>query len=363
PFATAQDTLARQVSRPVRLTLRLDDGLQAVGECVPVRYVTGETPETAYDALEAAAAGLIGHCVDRPVEALAAADRGLADTLGGPMRVTAPSAWAALEMAVYDGLCRARGMSAWSMFGGVVREVETDVTVPITPDAVDIARSYAVGGFRCFKVKLGRAEASDDLALLCAIRDAVPGALFRLDANQAFDADSALRFLDSALSAGLSVECFEQPVPKHDLPALDAVAARSPVPVFADEAVTSPEAALRIVSETRVHGINVKLMKSGIRGALDIAAIARAAGRSLMIGCMLETRRGIGWALALAAGSGGFGMYDLDSHMLLAEEMPDDGRRPQQAADLREHEGLTTGAVGSVVGFEQEGATLRVSPI
>src|SRR5207237_5059029 len=84
-------------------------------------------------------------------------------------------------------------------------------------------------------------------------------------------------------------------------------------------AVKSPADALRVVRETRTHGLNVKLMKSGISGALDIIAIARAAGRQLMIGCMLETRRGIAASLALACGAGAFTYADLDSHLLVNE--------------------------------------------
>src|SRR5205085_9989518 len=81
----------------------------------------------------------------------------------------------------------------------------------------------------------------------------------------------------------------------------------------------TPEDALRIVKETRIQGINVKLMKSGISGALDIIAIAKAGGRRLMIGCMLETRRGINASLAVACGTGVFDFVDLDSHLLLSE--------------------------------------------
>jgi L-alanine-DL-glutamate epimerase-like enolase superfamily enzyme len=60
-------------------------------------------------------------------------------------------------------------------------------------------------------------------------------------------------------------------------------------------------------------------MKAGIAGAQDIIAHARAAGKGLMIGCMLESRRGIEASLALACGTGAFNFIDLDSHLLLKE--------------------------------------------
>src|SRR5947207_668813 len=59
-FVTSKDNLARMVSRAVLIKLDLDNGTSAVGEAVPVEYVTGETPETVMNSLEAARPGLIG---------------------------------------------------------------------------------------------------------------------------------------------------------------------------------------------------------------------------------------------------------------------------------------------------------------
>lgn len=310
-FATSRDHLARRLSRMVRITLDTARGVSGVGECVPVQYVTGETQESAAAALRLAGERLRGLDCMRPLDLLGQMDAFVAD---------APSARAALEMAVYDAFCGLSGLSWWSFFGGAVEEVTTDVTLPLVDDVVERTRAHANLGFRCFKVKVGRPDAESDLAVLREVHRATPDATFRIDANQAYSASDALRFVDRALAMGLQIECIEQPVARGDLTALDEVARLSPIPVFADEAVLTPADALRVVEQTHVAGINVKLMKAGVRGALGIASIARASGRLLMIGCMLESRRGIGFALALAAGSGGFAHYDLDSHLLLNEE-------------------------------------------
>jgi L-alanine-DL-glutamate epimerase-like enolase superfamily enzyme len=159
-----------------------------------------------------------------------------------------------------------------------------------------------------------------DLDRIIAVHLAAPGCAVRIDANQSLTPNDALQLLDDLLCRGVQVELLEQPTPRGDLEALDRVARQSPVPVFADEAVLTPAEARRLVSETCVHGINVKLMKSGFGPALEIVEIARGARRDLMIGCMLETRRGIGAALAFACGTDAFRYADLDSHLLLAEE-------------------------------------------
>ncbi|MDA0365187.1 MAG: dipeptide epimerase, partial [Chloroflexi bacterium] len=66
--------------------------------------------------------------------------------------------------------------------------------------------------------------------------------------------------------------------------------------------------------------INIKLAKSGVVGALEIAAIARACGLGLMIGGMVETRIGMDFAAHVAAGLGGFDFIDLDTALLLAAD-------------------------------------------
>ena len=66
-----------------------------------------------------------------------------------------------------------------------------------------------------------------------------------------------------------------------------------------------------------MQGLNVKLMKSGIKGALEIISIAKAAGRKLMIGCMLESEIGMVANVALACGTGSFDYVDLDGHLLI----------------------------------------------
>lgn len=309
-FATARDRLARMVTRPVVIALRLDDGREFFGESTPVEYVTGETQESVLSAIAHARPRLEAMDVSRLKPGLDRLRSILPDS---------PSARAGVEIALYNAHAGITGISLWSQFGGGVTSVETDITLSISDDAVERAIEAANRGFRVFKMKVG-GDQEADIRRVLAVNQAVPGARFRLDGNQGFNAEGTLKFIDNVLEAGVKLELVEQPVPKEDLESLDRVAVDSPVPVFADEAVKSAADALRLVRETRVQGINVKLMKSGISGALDIIAIARAAGVSLMIGCMLESRRGISFSLALACGTGAFDYVDLDSHLLIREE-------------------------------------------
>ena len=55
------------------------------------------------------------------------------------------------------------------------------------------------------------------------------------------------------------------------------------VPVIADEGCTSAKDAYELFADTSVHGVNVKLMKSGIAESLEIISIAKAAGKKVHI--------------------------------------------------------------------------------
>jgi L-alanine-DL-glutamate epimerase-like enolase superfamily enzyme len=166
-------------------------------------------------------------------------------------------------------------------------------------------------------MKVGGENKEADTLRVVRLQEELPEAIIRLDGNQGFTPKEAEDFLADLVKRGVRLEMVEQPVDKHDLTGLDYVARNSPVPILADEACVTPEDAYRICSTTAVHGVNVKLMKSGLSGALSIIRIAQAANRRLMIGCMIESPVGLSAALALACGTGAFDYVDLDGHVLI----------------------------------------------
>ena len=80
----------------------------------------------------------------------------------------------------------------------------------------------------------------------------------------------------------------EQPMPAARLDDNAWITERSPLPVYADEAIQR----LADLPSIRgaYHGINIKLMKcTGMREAYRMASWARAEGMRVMVGCMTET--------------------------------------------------------------------------
>ena len=233
---------------------------------------------------------------------------------------------AAFEAALLSALAAEAGTDLAGFLGGASRRLETDLTISASIDLGETraaAAEAAAAGFRVLKVKIG-GRTDDDLARVRAVRAAAPKARLLLDGNQGFTPAGALRFVSAVLKAGARVELFEQPTPKGDLAALAFVSRHCPVPVAADESVATPADAAH-AAHPGVTAINVKLAKSGLSRGLEIAAVARAAGLPLMIGCMAETARGLAASVHLALGTGFFRWHDLDSDALLVEDAA--GRR------------------------------------
>ena len=308
PFVTSQGSTS--IARAVAVTLRLSDGRTAQGESVPVGYVTGESVSSVIETVCRVGPELVGADLRNYRTALDIIARSAPDS---------PSARCGLEMAAMDGWTQITGIPLAQLLGGATSAVETDVTIPIVPNVAELTLLAWQLGIRVFKIKVGHASVEDDHARVLAVRQAAPEAKLRIDANQAFTPEAALEFVERLVSEGAAIQLVEQPVKSDDFDGMNWIAERSPVPVFADESCKTPQDALRLVTSTAVQGLNLKINKCGIAGVLDIIPIARAAGRRLMLGCMLETRRSIAVSLAIACGTGAFEFVDLDSHLLLNE--------------------------------------------
>jgi L-alanine-DL-glutamate epimerase-like enolase superfamily enzyme len=297
----------------VHVRVRLADGTEGRGEASPAPYVTGEDVAAVVEAVPVAAAALRG---------LDAARVGQWSTALAEALPRHPTARSAVEMALLDALTRAWGVPLWVYFGGARTEVRTDLTIPIASPGLAgrLAAAAADQGYRALKIKVGGPDLDEDHARVLAVAAAAPHASIRLDANQAFDAPQALAFVRTCLARGVAVEIIEQPVPADDWEGLAAVTRESPVPVIADETVIDAAAALRVAATGAAHGVNIKVAKAGLLGALRIVTIARAASLKLMLGCMLETTLGMSASLALACGAGCFDYLDLDAHTLIGQQ-------------------------------------------
>jgi L-alanine-DL-glutamate epimerase-like enolase superfamily enzyme len=233
-----------------------------------------------------------------------------------------PAVRCGLETALLDVLCRQHQLPLWRYLGSAdVRERETDITIPITEldRTVALARMWYAKGFRLLKTKVGM-DVDHDIRRLEAVYQACPDVEFVADANQGFTRAQCRAFAKGVAKFGGKIVVLEQPVPRDDLESLAALRRETGIPVAADESVRCLRDAREVVRQQAADFVNIKIMKSGLLDAMEIAAFVRAAGLRLMIGGMVETRIAMGCSFAMVLGLGGFELLDLDTPLLLARD-------------------------------------------
>src|SRR5690554_6833341 len=199
------------------------------------------------------------------------------------------------------GWLRAAMEAADDGFPAPVRElVPVNVTIPVvSPErAAELVR--ASGGCSTAKVKV--AEPGEPLAAevarLEAVRDALgPIGRIRIDANGAWDVETALARLPVLDRAAGGLEYVEQPV--ASVADLAVVRRRQAVPVAADESVRRAEDPLAVA---RAEAADILVLKvqplGGVRACLRIA---EATGLPVVVSSALETSVGLAAGIALAA--------------------------------------------------------------
>jgi L-Ala-D/L-Glu epimerase len=313
-FATSLGSKSAITS--VLVEVALGDGVSGIGE-VPTSFSFPlETPQAIIGILTEARSLMRGMAIDDYPGALARLRESHPEfhmTLSG------------LEVALFRAELASGGRSEWSHWGGRLRRLETDITVPFTPggDGLSPWLDRAAGkGFRTFKVKVS-GSVKADLAFLRwvseQLRTKVGEFTIRLDGNQGYTHKTYRRMLDGLARANIAIELFEQPLRWDDFAGLKRIRGYADVPMILDETVFDAAACRRIIDEGLGDGVNIKIAKSGIAGSAAICKLVRAAGLKLMIGCMTETMVGLSAGIYLAAGTGAFDYVDLDGvHFLFA---------------------------------------------
>ena len=310
PFVVATGTRITAENVFVRVTLA--GGHQGYGEAAPLPEVGGETRDDCLLALNHLSATLIGQPANRY--------RHIAQRMAEASGPSQQAARCALETAVLDAFCHGADVPMWTLWGGAdVRPRETDITIPIASidRTLQLAQRWHANGFRLFKMKVGR-KVAEDIERLEALHRAFPGIGFIGDGNQGFTREECLTFVKGVKHFGGNLVLLEQPVDRNDLEGLAAIRHLTGIPVAADESVRSLADAQHVIDLQAADYINIKIMKTGVIEAMDIAAFTRSSGLRLMIGGMLETRLAMGCSLSIVLGLGGVDVLDLDTPLLMS---------------------------------------------
>lgn len=287
----------RTTSENLVVRVELESGHVGYGEGVPRSYVTGETIETTFKALEgvdwARTIGMPASFADvvRRLERLT-----LPEIESDPRGMAGNAARCALELAVLDAYGRAFGESV----GRAIELVEIkglerfDAPCGVRYSAAITAESrrkeivsaikFRLYGFRDVKTKVGVAGQDDPRrleTLRCILGRRID---VRLDANEAWRADELLAKVAPLLRFRPSV--LEQPVAHAEVDALAELRPRLGVPVMLDESLCGWPDAVAAVEKKTADVLNVRLSKcGGILPSLRIMALARRSGLGVQLGC------------------------------------------------------------------------------
>ncbi|HEY8455041.1 MAG TPA: o-succinylbenzoate synthase [Actinopolymorphaceae bacterium] len=218
-----------------------------------------------------------------------------------------PSGWA--EFSPFwdydDAACvawlRAAREAAYDIWPAPVRDrIPVNCTVPaVSPDrAAEIVK--ASNGCRTAKVKVAEPGQSerDDLERVEAVRDALgPDGHIRVDANGAWDVDTAVSMIAKLDAAAGGLEYVEQPCASVE--DLAKVRRKVGVPIAADESIRRAEDPYRVA---RLDAADIAVVKvqplGGVRAALQIV---ERIGLPAVVSSAVETSVGLAAGVALAA--------------------------------------------------------------
>lgn len=275
----------------VILELKTDSGLTGWGEASPWPVFTGTAEGNAAALHTYFRPFLIGADPVQVEKHMLSAEKVL---------VGHPEAKAALEMALLDLTGKITGLSVCELVGARMRDtigMSFSVANPdFDADLDDIAAMWD-DGVRIYKLKTGFAGHAFDLMRVEKLRAKYGAEMdMRIDYNQGLLAYDAVRQIKDY--EAFRPTFVEQPVKMHERAALAEITRAVDLPIMADESVFDPKTALLGAQDRIADIFSLKIMKSGgIRRALEVAAIARAAGIEVYGGCMFET------GLAHAAGT------------------------------------------------------------
>lgn len=226
------------------------------------------------------------------------------------------AAKAAVDIALHDLVGKLLGAPWYRIWGlNPAKAPNTTFTIGIdTPEVVRVKTRECADRFRILKVKVGL---DNDKEMIRTIRE-ITDLPIAVDANQGWkDRAQALEEIFWLKEHG--VVMVEQPMAKERLDDNAWITERSPLPVFADEAVQRLADIPGI--KGAYHGINIKLMKcTGMREAWKMANYAKAEGMRVMVGCMTETSCAVSAASQLSPLAD---FADLDGNLLITNDLFD----------------------------------------
>jgi L-Ala-D/L-Glu epimerase len=317
PYSISYKTI--NATEIVFLEIELENGLRGIGSANPFAEVVGETSAQSLAYLES---GFLEELIGKDIRQF----NHLID-IAALRFPKLPGTLAAIDIALHDLFGQYLGIPIYDFYGCQQKAMLTSVTIGIKDvlEMLEEADAYYKKGFRIIKIKTG-IDVEADLERVKKLAEKFSHKmLIRVDANQGYSVAGLKKFINNTRELGL--ELIEQPLKVGEEHLLHGLDEEDRKLLVADESLLNTYSAWVLSLPPKPFAVyNIKLMKSGgIKGALEIALIARTAGISLFWGCNDESIVSITAALHAAYSCSNTKYLDLDGSFDLVNDLVEGG--------------------------------------
>ena len=317
PYTIAYKTITD--TEVVFLEITLENGMSGIGAANPFADVVGETPAHTLANLQS---GYLDQIIGKDI-------RYFNEIIDAAVNhfPKQPGTIAAIDIALHDLFGKSMNMSVLDFYGTKINALPTSVTIGIkeTKEMLIEAEEYYKLGFKILKIKTGLNVDADIERVRSITEKFSSKMLVRVDANQGYTLEDLKKFI--AKTDPHSLELIEQPVKTKQESVLSVLGLDDRKKLVADESLIDAQSAWALSLIPQTFGVyNIKLMKSGgIKGAREIATIAKNAGIDLFWGCNDESIVSITAALHAAYSCSNTKYLDLDGSFDLAKDLVEGG--------------------------------------
>lgn len=255
----------------VRVTL--EDGTSGEGEALARPTIYGETLHSFQGIVDLLRPRLVGMDIED--------EAGLWKTMQGV--ANNHTLKGAIDSALWEARFRAKGQDLFAALQGPHTSLKVSFILGITDldGMLKEAREVHASGVRVLKVKVGR-NYQKDLQVIHALKSEFPDMELYADSNETLTPEVAPDILTAMREAGLL--WVEEPLPVHQTRARMELKKLGILPIIADDSCFTLGQLERELDLDTFDILNIKPPRSGITGSLKMLEMAKAAGKSVMIG-------------------------------------------------------------------------------
>ena len=217
---------------------------------------------------------------------------------------------------------------AFTDFQPKAKTVKVNATLPAVNNVREVLEPF--GKFEVVKIKVAEKGQTleDDIRRLNTVLELYPDTRIRLDANGAFDIETALKLSEYLLKNNINLEYLEQPVKTiAEMAELKLkLKAIGDIKIAADESVRKVSDPLAVA---QANAADILVLKAAPLGGITSAiAIAKEAGLPVVVSSALETSIGLSMGAFLAAELDSPYASGLATAALLATDVVEDSMLP-----------------------------------